>query len=223
MKFWTIDTETREVIGSGDADKWNVPRNALLDDPLPEKEGFAVVAKADLSGTEYVADYRGKTIYSTGEVYQSKVVKDLGEIEAGWTLTKRPPYSVWQNNDWVQQIALLQEAKHAEVNQWRSQQEADTSTIVEANGHRWDAGPEARARIDSTLLTEQMPPYWTDADNVDHQGMTLDELKAVKVAISELGFQIHHRQRTMKKDIELISDFAELEKYPIGWPTPPEN
>ncbi|MDC5753871.1 DUF4376 domain-containing protein [Vibrio europaeus] len=151
---------------------------------------------------------------------QTQVLKEFDDkslIDNDYTIKEPLPYSIWQNDDWVQQINLLLTAKHEQINRWRSQQEADTNTIVEVNGHKWDAGPEARARIDSTLLTEQMPPYWTDADNVDHSGMTLGELKAVKVAISALGFQTHHRQRTMKKEIEAITSFVELEAYAVGW------
>ena len=103
MKYWTINKENREVIGTGDTDKWNMPRNVLLVEPLPEKEGFAVVAIADLKGTEYVADYRGKTMYKKAIPLESKQVKELGEIEVGWTL-KEPPhqYVTWCEalNDW---------------------------------------------------------------------------------------------------------------------------
>lgn len=147
-----------------------------------------------------------------------KQFDDRSLVDDDHTTHKPLPYSMFVDDCWVQQIDLLRDAQNEKINQWRNQQEIDTSTIVKANGHRWDAGPESRARIDSTLLTEKMPPYWTDADNVDHIGMSLDELKQVKMAIGELGFLIHDRQRTMKKEIDLITDFAELEAYPIGWP-----
>ncbi|MFA0093357.1 hypothetical protein AB4358_23560, partial [Vibrio sp. 10N.261.49.A11] len=79
MKFWKIDAETREVIGSGEANKWNIPRNALLVQPLPPKEGFAVVATIDFKGSKYIPDYRGRTIFSTEDTHQSKHVEYLGE------------------------------------------------------------------------------------------------------------------------------------------------
>jgi len=193
---------------------------------LAENEYFAML---DSDGkVQYWPDDTGciwqvKTRFEKVTAYhkQTKAPKEFDDkslVDDDHTIKKPQPYSTFVGNDWVQQIALLQDAKKLEANQWRNQQEAAANTIVEANGHRWDAGPEARARIDSALLTEQMPPYWTDADNNDHVGMTLDELKAVKVAIGELGFQIHHRQRTMKKEIQAFTDFAELEAYPIGWP-----
>jgi hypothetical protein len=122
MKYWTIDKETREVIGSGDTDKWNMPRNILLVEPLPAKEGFAVVATADLKGTEYVADHRGKTIYNIGNPLESKQVKDLGEIEEGWTLTQPPHhYVTWSTelDDWQVDTQAKYEAEYQRVNDTR--------------------------------------------------------------------------------------------------------
>ncbi|EJL6714172.1 hypothetical protein NMS61_000082 [Vibrio cholerae] len=118
MKYWTIDKNTKEVVGHGDTDKWNMPRNVLLVEPLPAKEGFAVVAKADLSGTEYVADHSGKTIYNKAKPLESKRVKDLGEIEEGWTLTQPPhQYVIWSEdlNDWQVDTQAKYEAEVKQV------------------------------------------------------------------------------------------------------------
>lgn len=129
MKHWTIDAITREVLASGDADKWNIPRNVLLVEPLPPKEGFAVVAKTDLSGTEYIVDHRGKTIYNKANPLESKQVEKLGEIEDGWTLTKPPHQFVILNeelNDWqvdtqakyeaeLQQVTNTRESLYAQI------------------------------------------------------------------------------------------------------------
>ncbi|MBY8063330.1 hypothetical protein [Vibrio fluvialis] len=129
MKHWTIDAITREVLASGDADKWNIPRNVLLVEPLPPKEGFAVVATADLKGTEYIADHRGKSIYNKTNPLESKTVKDLGEIEEGWTLNKpSSQYVTWneERDDWktdtqakyeaqVQQVANTRESLYAQI------------------------------------------------------------------------------------------------------------
>ncbi|PNH93114.1 hypothetical protein [Vibrio diazotrophicus] len=118
MKHWTIDKNTREVIGSGDTDKWNMPRNVLLVEPLPAKAGFAVVAKTDLSGTEYIADHRGKTIYNKANPLESKQVEKLGEIQDGWTLTKPPHhYVTWSDElaDWQVDTQAKYEAELQQV------------------------------------------------------------------------------------------------------------
>ncbi len=103
MKYWTIDSVTREITGSAEHDKWNMPRNVLLVEPLPKKEGFAVIAKADLSGTEYIVDHRDKTIYNKEKPAESKQVEKLGDVEQGWTLKKPPtPYHTFNAalDDW---------------------------------------------------------------------------------------------------------------------------
>lgn len=153
---------------------------------------------------------------------QTKQFDDKTLITDDYTIKEPLPYSEWQNADdnWVQQISLLRDAKHQQINYWRDTQETDDTAIVEANGSRWDADPKARKRINSVLLSGQMPAYWTDADDVDHHGMTLDQLKKVKYAIGERGFKIHDRQRTMKKEIAAITDFDALEQYSIDWPEP---
>lgn len=216
MKYWTVDNKTREVMGSGDTDKWNMPRNVLLVEPLPTKEGFAVVAKADLSGTEYAADYRGKIIYNTARPTESKQVKELGEIEEGWTLEEYLPHSIWQGNNWVQKIDLLQVTKRNEINQWRDIQEGNPDEIVTVSGIQWDANQLARSRIESTLNSDFLPPFWTDANDLD-RSITRDGLKAIHTAIVQRIFEIHERQRTMKAEIEAITDFATLESYQAGW------
>ncbi len=122
MKYWTIDKETKEVIGSGDTDKWNMPRNVLLVEPLPPKEGFVVVAVDDLKGTEYVEEHRGKTVYNKQDSMQSKVVTQLGDIEDGWTLKKpATQFDNWdsQLDDWVTDLQAKYEHDYQQVNSIR--------------------------------------------------------------------------------------------------------
>ncbi|NOH26500.1 DUF4376 domain-containing protein [Vibrio europaeus] len=217
MKYWTINQETKEVIGSGDADKWNVPRNVLTIEPLPCREKFAVIALDCLTGTEYIEDHRDELIFNTS-TKECLLMKTLGAIPDGFTLIEPLPFSIWVTDKWVQQVNLVRTEKITEIKRWRDMQEADELQKVTVDGKVWDSGPSARVRIDSTLMTGLMPPYWTDANNVDHKGMTLEELTQVKFAISELGFAIHHRQRNMKKEVEALTDFDEILNYPVGWP-----
>ncbi|EJL6858564.1 hypothetical protein NMS86_000997 [Vibrio cholerae] len=150
MKYWTIDIQTREVISSGDTDKWNMPRNVLLVEPLPTKEGFAVVAKSNLRGSEYIVDHRGKTIYNKSNPLESKQVEKLGEIEEGWTLN-RPPhqYVAWSEvlDDWQ---VDTQSKYEAEVQQVMNTRESLYVRIVdrlnnEAKMIRRVEGNEAKA------------------------------------------------------------------------------
>ncbi|MGR7921937.1 DUF4376 domain-containing protein [Zobellella denitrificans] len=112
-------------------------------------------------------------------------------------------------------LADVVATKHVEINAWRDQQEL---TTVAHNGHRWDADPTSRARIESVLLAGAMPlDYWTDADNVDRP-MTLEQLRALYAAIVQQGGRIHDRQRQMKAEVAALTTIDAVQAYPIGWP-----
>ncbi|AKU42648.1 tail fiber assembly protein [Vibrio phage H188] len=153
------------------------------------------------------------------QTHQAKEFDDRSLVADEYTLNEPPtPYHDFVDNDWLANKEKAANAKRAEINNWRKQMENNESQIVSAIGFDWDAGPSARLRIDSALLNGVAPQYWTDANNVDHEGMTLEELKQVRVAISELGFATHDRQRTMKKEVETLTNFDEILNYPVGWP-----
>lgn len=102
------------------------PRDALLIKPFPEKEGF-VVRVCDFengrpTATEYVPDHRGKTIYNKTNPLESKTVKDLGEIEEGWTLNKpSSQYVTWNEelDDWKTDTQAKYEAEVQQVTNTR--------------------------------------------------------------------------------------------------------
>lgn len=220
-KYYPLNKDTKEVSQIGveaitRGGVLHIPVDALKIKPLPEKEGFAVVALADLSGTEYIADFRGEIIYNTEDGTKTKTVIELGEIETGYTLIKPLPYSTWSGNKWVQKIALIKAAKKKAVTAWRDQQESATDTKVTVDGVTWDASPESRTRLTGALSATNLPDYWTDADNND-QPITREILQQVNDEITELGFVIHARQRQMKKEIENLTQFDDVENYVIGW------
>ncbi|MCE7625518.1 hypothetical protein [Vibrio fluvialis] len=103
--YYTYNKETLVVNQKGTSSTLRqalpeYPRDALLIKPLPEKEGFMVrvcdFENGRPTASEYVVDHRGKVIYNKAKPTESKQVKDLGEIEAGWTLTKPPhQYVTW--------------------------------------------------------------------------------------------------------------------------------
>ncbi|EKO3474984.1 hypothetical protein NTH41_003734 [Vibrio fluvialis] len=173
MKYWTVDKETREVVGSGDTDKWNMPRHVLLVEPLPEKEGYAIIAKSDLSGTEYVVDHRGKVIYNKAKPTESKQVKDLGEIEDGWTLTKPPhQYFTWSEeiNDWkvdnqakyeaeIQQVTNTRESLYVQIVD-RLNNEAKMIRRVEGDEVK---AAEYEAQADAAYLKIREDYPWPEA------------------------------------------------------------
>lgn len=163
-----------------------------------------------------------KLVKVTAYHKQTKAQKEFDDkslVTDEYTLKEPPtPYHDFVGSDWIPNKEKAKNAKRSEINNWRTALEGEETQTVLAIDNKWDSGPSARLRIDSTLLTAVMPPYWTDANNVDHEGMTLEELKLVKIAISEFGFAIHDRQRTMKKEVEALTDFDEILNYPVGWP-----
>ncbi|EPP24985.1 hypothetical protein [Vibrio fluvialis] len=173
MKYWTIDKDTKEVVDYGDTDKWNMPRGVLLVEPLPAKKGFAVVATADLKGTKYVSDHRGKVIYDKAKPTESKQVKDLGEIEDGWTLTKPPhQYVTWSDElgDWqtdtqakyeaeVQQVTNTRESLYVQIVD-RLNNEAKMIRRVEGDEVK---AAEYEAQADAAYLKIREDHPWPEA------------------------------------------------------------
>lgn len=101
-KYWNIDPETREVLGEVTADKWNTPRNVLLTKPLPQKEGHLVVALSDFSGSEYIEDHRGETVYLKSDCTRIQTIRELGPIDDAWTQEKpSTQFDEWINGTWV--------------------------------------------------------------------------------------------------------------------------
>ncbi len=98
------------------------PRDALLVKPLEPNDGYVVCVCDFINGrptsTEYVADHRGKMIYNKANPLESKQVKDLGDIEEGWTLTKPPhQYVTWNEelSDWDVDSQAMYEAELQQV------------------------------------------------------------------------------------------------------------
>lgn len=111
----------------------------------------------------------------------------------------------------------LQQEKCAEVKAWRDSEETKPNQLVIVEGMEWDAGPDSRERIESTLQSSFLPPFWTDANDVD-QPITSEQLQAVHTAIVQLGFAIHARQREMKAEIKELTTITAVNNYLIGWP-----
>ncbi|MEI6896256.1 MAG: DUF4376 domain-containing protein [Psychromonas sp.] len=219
--YYPVDATTGEVSQSKmTAQKRggiaHIPAHALLVAPLAPKSCVVVIANDDLSGTKYIANFRGKTIFDTTNATQSKVVEELGEIEENWTLKQPLPHSIWQSEQWVQQLDLLQDAKHQQINAWRDSEEAKTDAIVIVDNIEWDANPSARSRIYTTLLSQFTPSFWTDANNVD-QAITAETLQQIHTAIVAHGFAIHTRQREMKTEIKELMTVDEINEYEVDW------
>lgn len=151
------------------------------------------------------------------QTHQAKEFDDRSLVADEYTINEPPtPYHDFVDGVWVGNSEKAIIAKRTEINNWRKQMENNESQIVSAIGFDWDAGPSARLRIDSALLNGVAPQYWTDANNVDHEGMTLEDMKEIKSAISDFVFYIHDKQRAMKKEVEALTEFDDILNYRIN-------
>ncbi|MFA0233611.1 hypothetical protein [Vibrio sp. 10N.222.55.C7] len=108
--YYPIDNKTQEVLNPVKAEYrgglYHIPKDALESEPLPPKQGFAVVAVLDESGkaidSEYIEDHRGKTIYDESDCINSESVFELGLIKAGFTIEQpSTQFDEWINGIWV--------------------------------------------------------------------------------------------------------------------------
>ncbi|HAK8039983.1 TPA: DUF4376 domain-containing protein [Salmonella enterica] len=118
--------------------------------------------------------------------------------------------------------------KHDEINAWRNTQENANYTFPFKN-HNWDYGKATQERLSLSVQmakANKLPEgfIWTDADNNDVP-MTAGELLNLSDAIDQVmftkGLQIHLRQRTMKEDIDKLTDAQAVLDYVVGWPASP--
>ncbi len=156
------------------------PRDALLVKPLESKEGFLVRVCQFENGrptaTEYVADHRAKTIYKNANPLESKQVKDLGEIDEGWTLTQPPhQYVTWNEElgDWqtdsqakyeaeVQQVTNVRESLYVQMVD-RLNNEAKMIRRVKGNEAK---AAEHEAQADAAYLKIRADHPWPEVPTI---------------------------------------------------------
>lgn len=115
--------------------------------------------------------------------------------------------------------------KRDEINRWRNSQESANYTFP-FNNHQWDYGKSTQERLTLSVQMarqKQLPEgfIWTDANNNDVP-MTAGELLNLSDAIDQVmftkGLQIHLRQRTMKEEVDKLTDTKSILAYVVGWP-----
>ncbi|EEH5170483.1 DUF4376 domain-containing protein [Salmonella enterica] len=121
-------------------------------------------------------------------------------------------------------IQSAKDAKHAEINQWRDEQE-NGSYLFEYDGHKWDYGKATQDRMNISLVMAKrgdLPPdfAWTDGDNnivpMDNAGL-IALAAAIERAMFEKGAQINQRQLQMKAEMEALTTLVDIRNYRVGW------
>lgn len=107
-QVYQIDPITLEFVGYAtayenpmakiDGIPFNIPRGCVEDEPPTPREGYARVREGVL--WVYVADHRGKIMYSTASAAPVKI-DFLGSIPDGFTLLVPPPFPVWSKTKWT--------------------------------------------------------------------------------------------------------------------------
>ncbi|MDN0075603.1 DUF4376 domain-containing protein [Crenobacter sp. SG2303] len=180
---------------------------------------------------QIVPDHRGETWYRTADGSPT-MLAEIGAVPDG--LTQLPPPSRhhhWDGAGWILDeagtVALLaeqREAAAAAVTQWKEAQIA-AGTVFEFDGHRWDGGLTVRYQMASTIAAAEqigLPTgfFWTDADDRD-VAVTLDQLKALQsaheLAMVARGWEIHARQREMKREVAEMT-LEQLAEFVPCWP-----
>lgn len=84
--------------------------NSTRIEPFEQREGFAIVWNS--KAWEYQEDHTGKAIYSIADG-SSKTIKDIGPVEAGYTLLKpNTQFDTWNGEAWEDQRAPQEIAQH---------------------------------------------------------------------------------------------------------------
>ncbi|BET96437.1 tail fiber assembly protein [Xenorhabdus taiwanensis] len=78
-----------------------IPAHSCIDAPDDRKQGYAICRTSDLSAWEYVADHRGKTVYSI-ETGAAQVITALGDYPPNTTPdAPTTPFDKWNGKRWV--------------------------------------------------------------------------------------------------------------------------
>lgn len=86
----------------------------------PTKDGSVAIFDTDANQWKLVADYRGKTMYST-LTRKAITVTDIGEIGPEFTLIPpTTPYDKWDGEKWITDTAAQHSAAVAEANAKKS-------------------------------------------------------------------------------------------------------
>ncbi|MBU2910039.1 hypothetical protein [Vibrio splendidus] len=129
--YWPIDNQTQEVLVAVKArfkgGCWHMDSTALQIEPLPSKEGFAVIATFDENGrpigSTYIEDNRDKTVYDQSNCIKSEKVTELGLILDGWTLEEpKTKFDEWIDDAWVTNKSNQHIAEYNQVDNVRRSQ-----------------------------------------------------------------------------------------------------
>ncbi len=139
-----------------------IPKTALKEKPLPEKEGFQVCAILDENkcavGSEYVEDHRDKMIFDKQDPNKAKLVVTLGVIEDGWTL-KEPPTSYHTFSELLDDWELTPEAAQKQFSDVLKASKSDIDSTAADISNRWTRFAEEYEKREAQALAFKAAGY----------------------------------------------------------------
>ena len=176
--YYPIDKKNNEVLRAVKAEyrggMYHIPRDALELEPLPPKQGFAVVAVLDGDGkaneTKYLEDHREKTIYNQSNCNESKTVSELGEIENGWTLVApQTRFDEWNDGEWIvnlqnqyeAQVVLVSNTREALYKEQVDRLRNEATSIRRIDGDE-EKAEEYEAQADAAYLKIRNDHPWPE-------------------------------------------------------------
>ncbi|EGI5517828.1 DUF4376 domain-containing protein [Salmonella enterica subsp. enterica serovar Stanley] len=228
IKIFNLLSDTNEFIGAGDAyipPHTGLPANCTDIAPPDIPASHIAIFDAETQTWNLKEDHRGETVYDTttgNQVY----ISEPGPLPEN-TTTQAPasPVDKFENGQWVADLNTALTQKHAEINDWRNQQE-NANYVFQFNNHNWDYGKTTQERLSLSVQmakANKLPAgfIWTDADNNDvpmSAGELLNLSDAIDQAMFTQGLQIHLRQREMKEEVDKLTDAQAVLDYVVGWP-----
>ncbi|EGU39396.1 hypothetical protein [Vibrio scophthalmi] len=179
--YYPIDKQTNEVLVPVKAEyrggMYHIPRDALQSEPLPPKQGFAVVAVLDNSGqaikSKYIEDHRGTTIYDESNCTVLSVVSDLGPIKEGFT-TDKPitDFDEWISGAWVTNQSNKYIAEYDQVDSARRAAYREVSDPLYMEAWR----KESKGLVDEAAAFRQQADAAVELIQAEHPWPTLAEV-----------------------------------------------
>ncbi|HCH7938052.1 TPA: tail fiber assembly protein [Providencia rettgeri] len=134
VEVYLCDSMTREYVR---ASLDNVPfggsvvADAYLDKPeIPTKENIAIIRSEDEKTWIHVADYRGKTAYST-ETRQPLEIDFIGDLPDTLTLLEpKTEFDVWNGKKWVTDIEAQKAVLVAQAEQEKAQRLEEANATI---------------------------------------------------------------------------------------------
>lgn len=202
--------------------------NAVLEPPLPTKQGFAVQRVGNK--WQYVVDNRGKTVYSITDK-TPLTITEIGVIPAGYTeIEPTHPYSEWNGQGWI--ISPVQQAVKrtediAKVREAINRKRDETcfgGIYIETLGKWFDTdetsfvkmiGAKAVMDDDFAKGQEVQPELWICADNSVVQ-LNRDDFALIIRSVKQNVSNMHAVAVQHKMELEQSEKPSEYD-FSAGW------